>query len=124
MVKRRVSAPGLLAALLALMLQLGIGASVPRPDQLARLAGAATLCRASDGAAAPPGRAPMPPPDCLVCPLCAALHAPPATPLCEPSMVAPPAVAIVMRSELPPPATAPPGPQRPPSQPRAPPTAA
>nr|WP_294556425.1 hypothetical protein [uncultured Rhodopila sp.] len=124
MLKRLVSVPGLLAALLALMVQLGIGASVPRPDPLAQIAGAGTLCHAPDGGDGPPNRAPMHPLDCLVCPLCAVLHAQPAALVSGTPMLAPSAAAMVVRPELPPPSTAPPGPQRPPSQPRAPPIAA
>jgi hypothetical protein len=123
MPKRLIPGPGLLAALLALMVQLGIGASVPRPNQLAQIAGAETLCQAPDGAAEPPSRAPVHPLDCLFCPLCAALHAPPATPVSGTPVLAPSTAAIVIRPELPPPSTAPPAPRRPPSQPRAPPIA-
>jgi hypothetical protein len=121
MSKRLIPAHGLLAALLALMVQLGIGASVPRLDQLVLIDGVETLCHVADGNAGPPNQSPMHPLDCLVCPLCAALHAQPAAPVPGAPVLTPTAVAMVIRPELPPPSTAPPGPRRPPSQPRAPP---
>jgi hypothetical protein len=123
MSNRLVPVPGLVAALLALMIQLGIGARVPRLDLLLQIAEAETLCHGSDGAGGPHVPAPMHPLDCLVCPLCLALHAPPATPVSDPPVFTRSAGAAVIRPELPPPSTAPPGPQRPPSQPRAPPIA-
>ena len=50
MLNRRVPVHGLLAVLLALMAQLGIGATVPRLDPLARIVSAEILCHAPDGA--------------------------------------------------------------------------
>lgn len=121
MSNRLITVPGLLAALLALMVQLGIGASVPRPDLLAQIATADTLCHAPDGAAGTPARAPMHQLDCLVCPLCAVMHAQPATLASATPIGVPSAVAILIRLEPPSPFTAPPEPHRPANQPRAPP---
>jgi hypothetical protein len=121
MLKRLVSVLGPVAALLALMVQIGIGASVQRPDRLAQIIGVETLCHASDDAGGPPGPAPAHPFDCLFCPLCAALHAPAPTPVSGMPIPAAPAAGIGVRADLPPPSTAPPLPQRPPGQPRAPP---
>jgi hypothetical protein len=100
MVNRRVSLHGLLAVLLALMVQLGVGASVPRPDPVALLNG--TICHADDDAGGAPASPAPHTADCLVCPLCVAVHAP--------------SVALVAASQV-----SPPAPRRPPSQPRAPP---
>jgi hypothetical protein len=122
MLNRRVPVHGLLAVLLALMAQLGIGASVPRLDPLARIISAETLCHAPDGAGDTPAPAPMHPLDCLVCPLCVAIHVPPIILICDVGGHMPSAAVVVLRSELPPPSTAPPSSDRLPSQPRAPPT--
>jgi hypothetical protein len=122
MSNRRVPFHGLFAVLLALMAQLGIGASVPRFDALAQVIGTEILCHPPDGAGGAPAPAPMHPLECLICPLCVALHAPPAILVSDVAVLAPSAVVVVLRSELPPPATAPPSSRRAPSQPRAPPT--
>jgi hypothetical protein len=122
MLNRRVSVHGLLAVLLALMAQLGTSATVPRLDPLARAVSAEILCRAPDGAGNIPAPAPMHPLDCLVCPLCVALHTPPIVLACDGGSHTPAAALLVLRSVLPPPSTAPPSSDRPPSQPRAPPT--
>jgi len=103
MVNRRFQLSGLFSVLLALMAQLGAGATVPRLDPIALITGAASLCHVADDAGGTPNPAPAHSSDCLVCPLCAALHAP-AAPL-------PSGVRILT----------PPSPNRPPSQPRAPP---
>jgi hypothetical protein len=118
MVSRRFHLHGLFAVLLALMAQLGVGATVPRLDPIALLTGVASLCHADDEA---PNPAPAHSSDCLVCPLCAALHAPAAVLPSAGVILAAPVAAGERRAELPPPSTAPPAPQRPPSQPRAPP---
>jgi len=52
MVNQRLHFPGLIAVLLALMAQLGTGASVPRVDPLAVLADAQALCHGDAGAPA------------------------------------------------------------------------
>ena len=122
MLNRRVSVHGLLAVLLALMAQLGTSATVPRLDPLARVISAEILCHAPDGAGDTPAPAPMHPFDCLVCPLCVALHAPPIVLIFDVGAHTPSAAIVALRSGLPPPSTAPPSSDHPPSQPRAPPT--
>lgn len=121
MTRPRFHLSGLLAVLLALMAQLGAGATVPRLDPLTTLAGAEALCHGDDDSGGRPDQGPAHSPDCLVCPLCAIAHAS-ATPLVP---VAPgllkPRLAATRRMELPPPSTAPPAPYRSPGQPRAPP---
>ena len=122
MMTRRFNISGLFAVLLALMAQLGLGASVPRIDPIS---GSAAICHTRDGT--PTDRVPSPEPghpaDCPICPLCVALHVQPAM-LASAETITPPAIGwTVIRIELPPPAIAPPAPHRPPSQPRAPPIA-
>jgi hypothetical protein len=121
MLSRRFHLPGLFAVLLALMAQLGAGASIPQPGPLALLAGAATICHADEDPGSPPSHTPGHPADCLVCPLCVALHAPAAPLIAEGPRLTPPRLRTERRAELPPPSTAPPAPQHPPGQPRAPP---
>jgi hypothetical protein len=116
---RRFQLPGLIAVLLALMAQLGMGASVPRIDPIAA---AGVLCHSEDGGSGGPSKAPAHSSDCLVCPLCVALHASSVALVSDVSTPMPRDVGVVIKSELPPPSTAPPAPHRPPSQPRAPPT--
>ena len=118
----RLPLSGLLAVLLALMAQLAIGASVPRLDPLAQIVGAEVLCHAPNRADDAPTPAPMHPLDCLVCPLCVAVHGPAIALVPGVAILKPSAAVVVLRSELPPPSTAPPSSHRPPSQPRAPPT--
>jgi hypothetical protein len=117
MTSRRFHLSGLFAVLLALMAQLGAGASVPRIDPVS---GVAALCHSDDGAGAP-SHEPVHPVDCPVCPLCVALHAPSVALVAVAVAPMPRAVAVVLKTELPPPSTAPPAAYRPPSQPRAPP---
>ncbi len=122
MMTRRLHIPGLFAVLFAMMAQLGLGASVPRIDPIS---GSVAMCHTQEGV--PTDRVPSPAPghpaDCPICPLCVALHAPPAM-LASARAIAPPFIGwTVIRTELPPPAIAPPAPHRPPSQPRAPPIA-
>ena len=122
MLNRRVPLYGLLAVLLALMAQLGIGASVPRVGVFAQIAGAeAPLCHAADERGPNPAQPPIHPADCLVCPLCIVVHTPAATLMCEGVVAINRGVVTVLRPELPPPSTAPPTHHRLPSQPRAPP---
>ena len=109
---------GLFAVLLALMAQLGAGASVPRIDPIAT---AKMLCHAEEDTGGAPLNGPSHSGDCLVCPLCVALHASSVTLVMVVTTSAPPDTGIVIKTELPPPSTAPPAPHRPPSQPRAPP---
>jgi hypothetical protein len=121
MLNRRLHLTGLFAVLLALMAQLGMGATVPRMDPLAELAGAQAICHAADVSATQPGQAPSHPMDCLVCPLCIALHASPAALIPAGTALPPPSVISIGSAVLVPPARAPPSPHRPPGQPRAPP---
>ena len=119
MLNPRVPLRGLLAALLALMVQLALGATVPNAQAALSIA-AAPICHSDDGT----GNAPAPAhvPDCLVCPLCAAVHASAAIVLPPVSDAVPFArLCLLPRPELPPPATAPPSVDWPPNQPRAPP---
>jgi hypothetical protein len=118
MLSRRFHLHGLFAALLALMAQLGVGASVPRIDPVT---GIELLCHMEDRAGGAPSKAPSHSDDCLVCPLCVALHSPSVTLVTIGTPLMPPSVGVVLKSELPPPSTAPPSPHRAPSQPRAPP---
>jgi hypothetical protein len=116
MSSRRFHLSGLFAVLLALMAQLGAGASVPRIDPVA---GVGVLCHDTGGA---PSQVPSHhPADCPVCPLCVALHAPSAALAAVIAAPVPRAIGAVVKAELPPPSTAPPAPFRPLSQPRAPP---
>ncbi len=111
--------PGLIAVLLALMVQLGVGATVPRSGPVALTAG--TICHVEGPAGSNGDAPPSHETDCLVCPLCAAIHGP-ASVVLNPQVVLPaPSVVQITRAELPPPSTAPPSAQRPPNQPRAPP---
>jgi hypothetical protein len=119
MSKRRLSLAGLLAVLLALMAQLGFGASVPNPDPLGGIAG--VICHVDQDSGSAPAAPTHHPADCPVCPLCAAAHAPSHVVLPQIAALVLPDAPVVARGELPPPATAPPPPHRPPSQPRAPP---
>jgi hypothetical protein len=121
MANRRLHISGLIAVLLALMAQLGAGAVVPRIDPLADLAAAQAICHGADETGAPADQAPNHSTDCLVCPLCVAVHAPQLALIAAPAEVPVPSVAPVRRAGLLPPATAPPAPARPPQQPRAPP---
>ena len=118
MVTSRFRLSGLFAVLLALMAQLGAGASVPRIDPIQ---GISALCHAEEDEGGAPSQAPSHSTDCLICPLCVIVHAQPAVLVSAGPVVMPPAVLAVIRTELPPPSTAPPALPRPPSQPRAPP---
>jgi hypothetical protein len=117
MVSGRFHLGGLLAVLLALMAQLGAGASVPRIDPVT---GVGVLCHTNAGGGGP-AHGPSRSSDCLVCPLCVALHAPSVTLIPADSIPVPPGAGAGARAELPPPPTAPPAQHRPPAQPRAPP---
>lgn len=118
MLTRRFPLSGLFAVLLALMAQLGAGATVPQIDPVAA---AGALCHTEDDGT-PPANGPTHPADCLLCPLCAALHSQQAVLVSDASILILPSVLAIRRAELPPPSTAPPARHRPPSQPRAPPT--
>jgi hypothetical protein len=109
---------GVFAVLLALMAQLGAGATVPRFDPIVT---AGALCHSEDDTGGTPIPGPGHPADCPVCPACIALHSPGVALVSTAQTLPPPAVVAIRRTELPPPSTAPPSPHRPPSQPRAPP---
>lgn len=120
--RHRFPLAGLFAALLALMAQLAAGAMVPRMAPLAQIASAEVLCHSDDGGAAP-DQQPNHPMDCLVCPLCAAVHASTLAVLPTPPDVPLVHVMPARLAGLPPPARAPALAWRPPQQPRAPPSA-
>ncbi len=109
---------GLFAVLLALMAQLGAGASVPRFDPVG-IAG--VLCHSDDDSPGMPSQTPAHTADCPLCPLCITSHVQATALLAVPPVLIPPAVLALARPELPPPATAPPAAHRSPGQPRAPP---
>jgi hypothetical protein len=117
MLNRRFHLRGLFAVLLALMAQLGAGATVPRVDPVA-IAG--VLCHTGEDGGGP-SQAPSHPADCLVCPLCVAIHDPSVAVVSAIAGPIPRDVGVVLKTELPPPSTASPAVHRPPSQPRAPP---
>jgi hypothetical protein len=123
MLNRRLHLHGLLAVLLALVMQLGLGARVPQIDPLLEFVEAETICHSHTPSGDEPS---LPSPthqsECPVCPLCIALHGPTAALVPGPAFLTPRAVAPVRLAELLPPSTAPPTSQRPPNQPRAPPT--
>ena len=110
---------GLFAVLLALMAQLGAGATVPRIDPVAV---AGMLCHTEDNGNAPAHGPDHHPAGCPICPLCAALHAQALALTSDALLLTPPAIQAIQRPGLPPPSTAPPALRRPPTQPRAPPT--
>jgi hypothetical protein len=127
MLNHRLPLGGLLAVLLALIVQLGIGATVPQIDPTAINADAAALCQTINDTGGNPAaplhrHGPGHSRDCQICPLCIALYAPAATLATAVAPPSPSGIVVVLRGELPPPATAPPAPRRAPSQPRAPPT--
>ncbi len=121
MLNRRLSLHGLFAVLLALMAQLGIGATVPQADPIAVIADFGAICHATGDAGGTPDHTPAHPVDCLACPLCLAVHAPAVALIARGVTPVPPAAVLVRRVELPPPSTAPPSLHWPPNQPRAPP---
>jgi hypothetical protein len=120
--QRRISATGLLFALLALTAQLAFGAIVPRPEVALVLQGTGVICHAP-----PPPGAPAQPihhhtnPDSLLCPLCSALTTPCVVLLGTGVALPPPQLVAFHRPGLPPPATAPPASPRSTAQPRGPP---
>lgn len=120
MLSPRLSIHGLFAVLLALAVQLGVGATVPRTDSLARLAGMATLCDSGDHGPTDGVPTPHDPSACLLCPACVVVHT--ATVVLLPATISLKVPRIVLaRPELPPPATAPPSLAARPFQSRAPP---
>jgi hypothetical protein len=118
MSKRRSNLLGVFGVLLALMAQLGAGASVPR---IGPIVTPGAICHTEDDTGGAPSREPTYPAACPVCPLCGGLDVQGMALASDGQTLTPPAVLAIQRTELPPPSTAPPSPQRPPSQPRAPP---
>ena len=121
MTTRRHHSLGLLFALLALLVQLGVGVSVPRGNPDAGVAAATAICH-TDGDAAG-GSAPVAPhtPDCAICPLCvtvasAGFVVPDDGPAIRTSRTV-----VIGRAAVPPQAAAPPSQPRFAAQPRAPP---
>jgi hypothetical protein len=121
MLNRRLPLHGLIAVLLALAVQLGVSASVPKIDPLIRIISLETICHAaSDGAAHDTPASPSIP-DCVLCPLCLIAHVGPLIALPLGPILRLPRVVQILRPELPPPSTAPPNRLARPFQPRAPP---
>lgn len=116
----RRSLTGLFLALLALMCQVAVGATVPAAaaQALRPLAGFGVICHAEDGGPAPAHRHSAP--DCQLCPLCVAFVTPAATLADAPAVPAPVSVALPLAAP-PPPATAPPVPRPLETRPRGPP---
>ncbi len=119
--RHRLSVSGLVAALFALMVQIALGAIVPQSDPGAAVASAEVLCHTGgpndDGSGSQP---PIHTSDCLVCPLCAALHAPAPVLGSGPEVPAPSRAGFVLAA-VPTPVVAPPRADYPPLQARAPP---
>src|SRR6185437_6840992 len=63
---------GILGALLALMVQIAVGATVPQTDPVASVFSAETLCHADQPSDGSDHKAP--PLACLVCPFCVVVH--------------------------------------------------
>src|ERR1700760_3329394 len=111
---------GLFAALMALVMQLAVGASVPRLDPVRQIADVAILCHAADDAGGGPAKVPSHLIDCLLCSHCIAAQ-PQIPPVPAPPYLVPPRVQQVRRAEMPPPSRAPPLRLWAATQPRAPP---
>ncbi len=117
MMVRRSHSLGLLLALLALVMQIGVSAPLPRSDAEAVLA-TATLCHSDDGSGTPSSPHT---PDCALCPLCLTVASVAfALPASGPSIPTPRVVGRPLAG-LPAEASAPPSPTRLGAQPRAPP---
>lgn len=116
MAQRRLSLSGLFAALMVLMVQLAAGAGVP--DGRPGLQVFGTICHAAGDTPETPS---PPRPECLICPLCAALHAPPLTILPLAAAVPRPRMSIEHDVARPDRAAAPRSDPYPQGQPRAPP---
>ncbi|MBS0644697.1 MAG: hypothetical protein U1E70_20760 [Acetobacteraceae bacterium] len=120
MLSPRLSLHGLFAVLLALAVQIGAGATVPRTDPLARLANLTTLCDAGDHGTSDGVPTPHDPLACLLCPACVLVHAATVVLIPEEFVLKAPQI-VLARPELPPPATAPPSSTARPFRARAPP---
>lgn len=106
MSQRRISAAGLLFALLALVVQVASGATVPRVAALAAIADATTFCHLHETSGQGPAK-PHNPADCPICPLCVSLTAPAFAIMADPVLPMP-RVIVVAPTVILPPATAPP----------------
>jgi hypothetical protein len=114
--RHRIS--GMVAVLLALMVQIAVGATVPQIDPVVALFSAETLCHTDQPSDGPDHESP--PLDCLLCPFCVVVHAQ-AVALPDAPVLRPPN-AKWLRVTLPEVAVPPLPPlPRPPGQPRAPP---
>jgi hypothetical protein len=116
---RRPSPFGFGLVMLALCVQLVLGAWVPSAEGAPRLTGLGVICHA-DAGSRPPGSTPHHAPDCALCPLCTALAAPLALLAPPPPMVSP-RTAVLVSTIILPPATVPPLRESKASQPRGPP---
>jgi hypothetical protein len=118
MIPVRHAITGMLAALLALMVQIAVGATVPQTDPVAALFLAETLCHSDQPSDGSDHKAP--PLDCLLCPFCVVVHAQ-AVALPDVPVLRPPSakwlLVVLPEVAVPPPPPLP----RPPGQPRAPP---
>ena len=121
MTTRRTSSFGLLLALLALTAQFAFGPPLPKLGAESSLAAATTLCHVDGNDTG--GQVPGPPhlPDCLICPLCAAIASAATLLPADGTTVPAPPYSIIAKAAVPPPATAPPPTPRFAAQPRAPP---
>jgi hypothetical protein len=115
----RIPLPKLLAALFALMVQLGVGAYVPNDQPDTVIPG--SICHVGTETGGAPGIPAHRHADCLACPFCAAAHVPAQVAVALVTVLPPTRRSVALRGEWPPQPTAPPTERRPPSQPRAPP---
>jgi hypothetical protein len=109
---------GILGALLALMVQIAVGATVPQTDPVASVFSAETLCHTDQPSDGSDHKAP--PLACLACPFCVVVHAQavalPSAPVLRPPSAKRLRVVLPDMAVSPPPSL-----PRPPGQPRAPP---
>jgi len=120
---RPLSLLGLGLVMLALCAQLVLGAWVPAGEAAAPFWALGAICHADaqgDGGSGVPPSSPHRAPDCMLCPLCAALTSPAAILALAPALISPRTVAIAPAVVLPP-ATAPPVREPNAAQPRGPP---
>jgi hypothetical protein len=118
----RLTLHRLAVALLAIMVQIAIGARVPDVDAAAVLGPAQSTCHAADERSDGNAPTPMNPADCLSCPICLSVHVAPLLPVSIAQAPTPPVAGIRIPASRRP-ATAPPSVAYRTSQPRAPPLA-
>jgi hypothetical protein len=116
--RQRPTWPGFLMVLLALSVQLGLGARVPQIDPLTQ--DLTAICHAASGNESDRPVAPHST-DCLLCPLCSLVHQASVWVMEDVVAIPRPVTWVSVRPELPPPSTAPPLPAKVVFQPRAPP---